>query len=248
MDRKELMEDFRKQAVEISSHAGEIDTLKFEARLKNGTRFSFNFDDELFTKHENGGAQVAKEKRVSTINAVSDIISAAIALTLMCMCATMKLRAGESAVNALLIITYVSFALCFTVSSIYHLFRENHKRTIKALFQVRHLLLSLSLLLMALSINARGTGSGLFLVLFLLIAVLSIFLSSLETKMGQRLSMLSLAILSLLLPFASSEETLIWGVSIMSAIGSLSAAFANGHMRSNPAFFAAAMLLFYTVI
>lgn len=250
MERKDLMEDFRKQAVEISQHADDIDTLRFEARLKNGTRFSFNYDDELFTRHENGGSKV-KEKRVSTTNGVSDIVSAAIALTLMCVSAGTKLTAGATGANALLLITYISFSVYFVVSSIYHLFTENHKRTLKALYLVRHVLSCVSLLLMGLCVNANGYERGSAYVVFLFIAVLSVFLASLDTRMGARLSMLAQLLFSVALLFAAPATPLLIGVSLLIAINSLIGCILppeSGNLRTNPAFLIAALLVFYTVI
>lgn len=251
MDRKDLMEDFRKQAVEISQHADDIDTLRFEARLKNGTRFSFNYDDELFTKHELGAENKVPARRVSTINGVSDIVAAAIALSLMCVAASVQLVPGETGANALLLLTYISFSVYFIVSSIYHLFTENHKRALKALFQIRHVLLCVSLLLMGLSVNAHGYERGSAYVVFLFIAVLSVFLGSLDTKKGARLSMLVQLLFAVALPFAAPATALLLGVALLIAINSLTGCIMapeSGNLRTNPAFLAAALLLFYTLI
>ena len=50
MDRRQLFDDFSQRVDQIMEHQDEISLLRFDARLKNGTRFSFDYDSERFDK------------------------------------------------------------------------------------------------------------------------------------------------------------------------------------------------------
>ena len=44
MEKKEMFEEFKGRVDEILDHYEELERLSFTARLRNGTRFAFDFD------------------------------------------------------------------------------------------------------------------------------------------------------------------------------------------------------------
>ncbi len=196
MEKKNLMNDIKDKVDEILSHGEEISELHFDARLLNGTRFQFNYDDEEFKKSGNAGRRVTRQ-RISALNGVIDIIAAALAITLMII-SCVSFFSGRAA-DAFMILTFAFFLVFFTESSVYHLMPDNHKRALRALYLVRHALLSLSLAAMTSALGFFAySGKPVFL-LSLVVLALSVFLSCLGTKFGTRVSALSLILYPVLM-------------------------------------------------
>ena len=73
MEKKEVFSQFKEKVSEITQHYEEIEEMKFDAKLKNGTRFSFTFDSDKFSR-KTGEADRKKHHPVSVFNAVVDIL------------------------------------------------------------------------------------------------------------------------------------------------------------------------------
>ena len=46
MEKKEVFSQFNEKVSEITQHYEEIEEMKFDAKLKNGTHFSFDFNSD----------------------------------------------------------------------------------------------------------------------------------------------------------------------------------------------------------
>lgn len=194
MERKEMFEDFSRRVNELLVHSDEIQDLRFNARLKNGTRFSFDYDSDRFSKDES--TEKGKLHPVSVFNAVVDIIAGIMMIVFM----IVFLSKGKSsnAMVAAVTVSFVSFFLFFCVSAVYHLFDEGRKRTLHVLFQIRNTLLAISSALMCFCVTLSSAGLPMMMTLpvLLLFAALSVFFSSLGTKTGFRASGLTLTLMA----------------------------------------------------
>ena len=221
MDRESIINDFRAQSEEIAKHSDQIEELHFDAKLKNGTRFSFDFDAEKFEKtNDKTKKEGEKKNRVSIFNAITDIIGAIGAIAMLSYTATTSYNATTIQL-VLMILTYVFFITFFTESSVYHLFKESHTRTIKVLFQVRHSLLTFSLLFMTLSINAIGKDYIIIFPSCFFIAALSVFLISLDTKLGKRAATLIHILFALLILVSLPSSQIVISLAAMITVSSL---------------------------
>lgn len=194
MERGQLFDDFKGRVDEIMEHQDEISVLRFDARLKNGTRFSFDYDSERFEKAARADGQPRHRHPVSVFNAVLDIIAAMVAMNLMIVAGARAHGISDGA-YACLLLTFISFFAMFTVSAVYHLFDEGHARTVRVLYSVRMALLAICVMLLADSMCLIGTqGSMLTFPVQLFLAALSVFLTSLSTKGGSRAASLMTSI------------------------------------------------------
>ena len=136
MDRRQLFDDFSQRVDQIMEHQDEISLLRFDARLKNGTRFSFDYDSERFDKASRPARPAGGRHPVSVSDAVVDMIASLVTLNLLIVSSARFVTLSEGTF-ACVLLTYVSFFVFFTTSAVYHLFDEGHARTVKVLSMVR---------------------------------------------------------------------------------------------------------------
>ena len=194
MDRRQLFDDFSQRVDQIMEHQDEISLLRFDARLKNGTRFSFDYDSERFDKASRPARPAGGRHPVSVFDAVVDMIASLVTLNLVIVSSARFVTLSEGTF-ACVLLTYVSFFVFFTTSAVYHLFDEGHARTVKVLSMVRMGLLSLSVMLITDSMClVCGRSAMLTFPVQLFLAALSVFLTSLSTKGGSRAASLMTSI------------------------------------------------------
>lgn len=217
MDRRQLFDDFSQRVDQIMEHQDEISLLRFDARLKNGTRFSFDYDSERFDKASRPARSAGGRHPVSVFDAVVDMIASLVTLNLLIVSSARFMTLSEGTF-ACVLLTYVSFFVFFTTSAVYHLFDESHARTVKVLSMVRMGLLSLSVMLITDSMClVCGRSSMLTFPVQLFIAALSVFFTSLSTRGGFRAASLAhclayLASLAFMEPDAYGVTVVVLGV------------------------------------
>lgn len=250
-DKKAMMASIKERIDEIFSHSEEISELHFDARIQNGTRFQFNYNAEEFA---HSGKDRVKKYRISTLNAVIDIIGATLCVALLVLACVNCLK-GEAASDAFVIMTFCCFLAFFTESSVYHLFNENHARAIRTLFIVRHALLTLSLMAMTCALSLRVKSGNISYLLSFFVVALSIFFSFLDTKLSNYLANLSHILFPLLMllfiPF-SYQILCLASMLILSALASsLLPGVKNSVIRaskSNGIFLIMSLFLFYLAL
>lgn len=189
MEKKEVFSQFNEKVSEITQHYEEIEEMKFDAKLKNGTHFSFDFNSDKFNR------QTGDEKRkahhpLSVFNAVVDILSACAALALMVLWFVHS-AAFPAAERICFTLVFIIFPVFFITSSVYHFLDEELTRAVKAMFIVRMgLLIASSALLCTAFCLYRGF---LYTLIYLILAALSLMLLSFGTKNGFRASSLIMA-------------------------------------------------------
>lgn len=192
MDRKEVFDGFRKQCLEIADHYGEVEEVSFEARLKNGTRFTFDYDAERFDKDS-----APKTKRnmrpVSVTNGVADIISACVSIALLTTyCVAFVDEVGTASVSGILALSF--WTVSFIVSAVYHLFDEGRPKAVRALSLVRMGLLAISAALLCGTASvAAGGNLVLASAVMLFLCALAVFLASLSTRGSNRAANVAVA-------------------------------------------------------
>ncbi len=183
MEKKSIIEEFKRKTDEIVLHSEEIEDLHFTAKLKNGTRFAFDFNEEDFLRKNGVLHEKEKSRSVSLFNGVFDILAAVGSIALLSLSSSLQMT-GNTISNAMLITTYSFFVVFFIVSAVYHIFHESHTRAVKALYIVRHSLLTISLALLCVGINAMGYQNTFIYPAILFTGALSIFFMSIGTKGG----------------------------------------------------------------
>ena len=217
MDRRQLFDDFSQRVDQIMEHQDEISLLRFDARLKNGTRFSFDYDSERFDKASRPARPAGGRHPVSVFDAVVDMIASLVTLNLLIVSGA-RFVALSGGAFACVLLTHVSFFVFFSTSAVYHLFDESHARTVKVLSMVRMGLLSLSVMLITDSMClVCGRSSMLTFPVQLFIAALSVFFTSLSTRGGFRAASLAhclayLASLAFMEPDAYGVTVVVLGV------------------------------------
>ncbi len=191
MERKELFEDFTKTAQLLAEHQDDVKTLRFEAKLRNGTRFNLDYDAER-------GRSKGPHHALSVPGAVLDII-AGLAALVMLIFTSADPGSMSGPVHASYILAFTAYLLLFPTSATYHLFDEGHIRTTMVLRMVRHGLLAASVMLSCFA-NCLAQGqSAIWLPVLILCAGLSMLLSWLGTEKAWKASCLVLA-LSYIIP------------------------------------------------
>lgn len=180
-DKKKLFEDFKAKLEEILAHQEDLELISFDAKLKNGTRFAFNYDEATFDK---GKIRRGTYLPVSIFNAVLDIISTLISIALLVI-SSFTIHQDASFATTLLINTFTCFIVFFCVSAVYHFF-DMHSIATKVLAIVRFGFAVLVVALTGETLNRIGYSSLTNLIAIILIAVTSFFFLSLGTKAGTR--------------------------------------------------------------
>ena len=202
MEKKEMFEEFKGRVDEILDHYEELERLSFTARLRNGTRFAFDFDIDSFNRNEERGRTRTPSRPVSVFNAVIDIIASVMAICLLIV------NVAQSDASAATVLAFTSAIVLFAVSAVYHLFDERMARTVKVLFLVRMGLLSLTFALVSGAVVSLSGGSALLAFpVTLLFASLALFLTSLGTSGGFRAASAVLALMSLAAILFSGSRT-----------------------------------------
>ncbi len=206
-ERETTFKDFKEKVNEILEHYSDIDRLDFNAELKNGTKFSFYYDDKTYDNKK-----VKKEYHpISVFNAVLDMIAAGIMIAFI---VVLAVRSSFQRVNfALTVNTYIFFTIFFIISAVYHLFNVN-SRARKPLYLVRFGFSMTSITLMTITLLVAADVNKSVYIFALLITALSFFFSSFGTKVGQRLSYLSYLADAILILVACERCSTIWGLSI----------------------------------
>lgn len=185
MEKKEVFSQFNEKVSEITQHYEEIEEMKFDAKLKNGTHFSFDFNSDKFNRKT--GTEKKEHHPVSVFNAVVDILSACTAITLMILWFVHS-AAFPAAQRICFTLAFIFFPVFFITSSVYHFLDEELTRAVKAMFIVRMgLLIASSALLCTAFCLYRGF---LYTLIYLTLAALSLMLLSFGTKNGFRASSL----------------------------------------------------------
>ena len=185
MEKKEVFSQFNEKVSEITQHYEEIEEMKFDAKLKNGTHFSFDFNSDKFNRKT--GTEKREHHPVSVFNAVVDILSACTALALMILWFVHS-AAFPAAQRICFTLAFIFFPVFFITSSVYHFLDEELTRAVKVMFIVRMgLLIASSALLCTTFCLYRGF---LYTLIYLTLAALSLMLLSFGTKNGFRASSL----------------------------------------------------------
>ena len=185
MEKKEVFSQFIEKVSEITQHYEEIEEMKFDAKLKNGTHFSFDFNSDKFNRKT--GREKREHHPVSVFNAVVDILSACTALALMILWFVHS-AAFPAAQRICFTLAFIFFPVFFITSSVYHFLDEELTRAVKVMFIVRMgLLIASSALLCTTFCLYRGF---LYTIIYLVLAALSLMLLSFGTKNGFRASSL----------------------------------------------------------
>lgn len=185
MEKKEVFSQFNEKVSEITQHYEEIEEMKFDAKLKNGTHFSFDFNSDKFNRKT--GTEKREHHPVSVFNAVVDILSACTALALMILWFVHS-AAFPAAQRICFTLAFIFFPVFFITSSVYHFLDEELTRAVKVMFIVRMgLLIASSALLCSAFCLYRGF---LYTLIYLTLAALSLMLLSFGTKNGFRASSL----------------------------------------------------------
>lgn len=185
MEKKEVFSQFNEKVSEITQHYEEIEEMKFDAKLKNGTHFSFDFNSDKFNRKT--GTEKREHHPVSVFNAVVDILSACTALALMILWFVHS-AAFPAAQRICFTLAFIFFPVFFITSSVYHFLDEELTRAVKVMFIVRMgLLIASSALLCTTFCLYRGF---LYTIIYLVLAALSLMLLSFGTKNGFRASSL----------------------------------------------------------
>lgn len=185
MEKKEVFSQFNEKVSEITQHYEEIEEMKFDAKLKNGTHFSFDFNSDKFNRKT--GTEKREHHPVSVFNAVVDILSACTALALMILWFVHS-AAFPAAQRICFTLAFIFFPVFFITSSVYHFLDEELTRAVKVLFIVRMgLLIASSALLCTTFCLYRGF---LYTIIYLVLAALSLMLLSFGTRNGFRASSL----------------------------------------------------------
>ena len=201
MEKKEMFEEFKGRVDEILDHYEELERLSFTARLRNGTRFAFDFDIDSFNRNEERGRTRTPSRPVSVFNAVIDIIASVMAICLLIV------NVAHSDASAATVLAFTSAIVLFAVR-VYHLFDERMARTVKVLFLVRMGLLSLTYALVSGAVVSLSGGSALLAFpVTLLFASLALFLTSLGTSGGFRAASAVLALMGLAAILFSGDRT-----------------------------------------
>ena len=159
--------------------------MKFDAKLKNGTHFSFDFNSDKFNRKT--GTEKREHHPVSVFNAVVDILSACTALALMILWFVHS-AAFPATQRICFTLAFIFFPVFFITSSVYHFLDEELTRAVKVMFIVRMgLLIASSALLCSAFCLYRGF---LYTLIYLTLAALSLMLLSFGTKNGFRASSL----------------------------------------------------------
>ncbi len=185
MEKKEVFSQFNEKVSEITQHYEEIEEMKFDAKLKNGTHFSFDFNSDKFNRKT--GTEKREHHPVSVFNAVVDILSACTALALMILWFVHS-AAFPATQRICFTLAFIFFPVFFITSSVYHFLDEELTRAVKVMFIVRMgLLIASSALLCSAFCLYRGF---LYTLIYLTLAALSLMLLSFGTKNGFRASSL----------------------------------------------------------
>lgn len=185
MEKKEVFSQFNEKVSEITQHYEEIEEMKFDAKLKNGTHFSFDFNSDKFNRKT--GTEKKEHHPVSVFNAVVDILSACTAITLMILWFVHS-AAFPATQRICFTLAFIFFPVFFITSSVYHFLDEELTRAVKVMFIVRMgLLIASSALLCTAFCLYRGF---LYTLIYLTLAALSLMLLSFGTKNGFRASSL----------------------------------------------------------
>ena len=227
MEKKEVFSQFNEKVSEITQHYEEIEEMKFDAMLKNGTHFSFDFNSDKFNRKT--GREKREHHPVSVFNAVVDILSACTAITLMILWFVHS-AAFPTAERVCITLAFIFFPIFFITSSVYHFLDEELTRAVKVIFIVRMgLLIASSALLCTTFCLYRGF---LYTIIYLVLAALSLMLLSFGTRNGFRASSLILAVSYLSILFFSRAPGAL-ATAITGAFASLLPAFipASGNRR-----------------
>ena len=241
MDKKSVFEAFKAKTDEIITHYDEVEELKFTASLKNGTKFSFDYDVARFECTK-------KKESNSVVNGVCDIIAA---LACVAMLSISLVRGINSSIIVLQTLTFSFFIIFSILSAVYHLFSVNHQRTSGVLLLIRQFLLIVTLFLLTATITEFQQGSMFLILFFLLLSVLSLFLSLLSTKGGLRAGNIISAVIGVVL-MLSFRDAYITFISLSIVInGLINALFDSdktklaGRVKTTSLFYLLSLLFFF---
>lgn len=250
MEKTSIIEEFKRKTDEIALHSEEIEDLHFTAKLKNGTRFAFDFNEEDFLRKNGILHEKEKTKSVSIFNGIFDILAAVGAIALLSLASSFQMT-ENTLNNAFLITTYSFFTVFFIVSSVYHLFHESHVRAIKALYVVRHSLLTISLALLCVGVNAMGYRNTFIYPAILFTGALSIFFMSIGTKGGTIAASFIQTVFATLISLSCQSDAIQLFLAILIATNSLVGGFAatrgkkGVNIQTTGVFILLSLLLFY---
>lgn len=232
-----VFKEFQSQVEEISQHSQQVQDLVFRAHLKNGTSFRFTYDAERFAKQQ--GERIHAHP-LSIFNGILDIVAALLAITLLVVQISLDFE------NLFLLLSYSSFILTFSLSSLFHFF-EPDTRSHFVFLNLREITKLLALFLINISTAYSFAPPTLVVVRsisLLLVAASLLFLSG-RTQLSQQVSFL----LSSLLPFVSLVSQLgmesILRVVLFSFWSLVSLLFKKGsRMHTSPIFALIGLVLF----
>jgi len=248
MEKNDAFNDFKEQALRIAEHSDEVETLYFNARLKNGTKFNFSYNESDKWKSMRG------EKRINSVaNAVTDIASAACSIVIIVML-TFKESLSFEALT-LSIVTASLFVALFVFSAVYHLFEMSHEKAISAMSGVREGAVAASLLSMGMALIVKRGWDMPLVCLMLIFAFAEVFFYSLLTRGGIRASSICRILLSAVIMMVAGikSESVFLFISVatssicqMISVGKDSKAMRT--VRTNGIFLFAALLMFYFLV
>ncbi|MFA6844308.1 MAG: hypothetical protein WCR02_01140 [Sphaerochaetaceae bacterium] len=203
----ELFQNFKEQVDQICQHNEGVENLHFNAKLKNGTSFNFNYSSELYRK-----SMEKKEpyQPLSVFNSIVDIIGAAITLFFVFVSFT----------NLPIAILFLCLLACFIFSCLNHLFDINVHRP--------HIIftnLGEACKVVALSCLNYAVASlyqyqiSVVLISTLIIGALALLFLSMQTRMAQKASLAMCILLPFVCLFAKAN-TLSVSTSILYALWS----------------------------
>lgn len=180
-DKSKTFSEFKVQVNNILEHYEDIDFLNFDANLKNGTKFSFSYDQMVFDKPD--GKQKRKYTPISLFNAILDIIAVAIMIVFLAINVTYN---RLSTIDfALVINTYTFFILFFFLSCLYHFF-DVDSRAKKPLYLIRFGIGLIPVILMTISLIHLTNSNKILYLIAIASGAISFFFISFGTHFGQR--------------------------------------------------------------
>jgi len=195
MDRQDTFIEFERMVHDILEHKDQIDRIDFSSSLKNGTRFSFHFNQRTWERRQHPSRRLDHK---ALFNGIFDILTIGISIAVL----VILVIYAKAAQNTNLTLAYTFFAISLiiysTFSSLYHFFTPipSTKQVfdrLKSMF--RFCVVVITYAPVYLIYTAGSVGLTLFMTLFVLGAVGVFF-----TFTGTKASMLVARIISALMP------------------------------------------------
>ena len=215
-DKVTTFKELKLKLNEIVDHYDELDYLNFDAKLKNGNKFNFNYDSKSFDNPQ----KTLKHgyHPISVFNAIIDILASCIMISFLAVTAVKAHLNGMTL--AMVINTFIFFILYFIVSAIYHFFDQG-SRARKPLYLVRFGLSNVPLILLLSSLFIINDTSKVFFILTFAFAALSVFFISFGTKFGQRAANSSYIAYAIIILVIAKGNVSLTGIAIMLIIAGL---------------------------